>query len=489
MKGVKCLIFSSFKLSGNETIYVQIENHIKNSIENGLIQNGSKLPSTREVSKLLGISRNSIITAYENLECEGIIKSVKGKGTFVIKECKKNFSEFKIDWNSKINDYGNTCKCLDLLKTELPWEKGMISFKSIAPEEDLFDLEEFKRSFLNICSLEGEKILNYGYARGYKPLIQYLMTYMEKKGVNLKGKEILITNGFTEGFDIVISGLTSEGDYILCEEPTHNTALKIIKAHNLNVLSVPMDVNGIKVKKLDEIMTKNNPKLAYIIPSYHNPTGIVMSGMKRQQVYNICEKHLVPIIEDGFNEELLYSGSHVPPLVALSTNSNGVIYIGSLSKILFPGLRIGWILADKDLIDTLESIKRARTIHTSSIDQGVLYSYMKSGAFERYVKKVKKHYRKKYKFTLEEVKKHIPYEYITGEGGLHIFIKLSDELDAREILDLCYKKGVIFTPGDIFYNDSKKGKSTLRLGFSRLTEEEIKKGIEIIGNAILKLKN
>lgn len=481
------MIFSSLNLNSEEKIHIQIENHIKNEINNGLLQKGSKLPSTREVSKLLSISRNSVITAYENLEEEGIIESLKGRGTFVKASSKMQKGNLTINWEDMINDYGKLCEELDIVKTELPWKKGMISFKSIAPDGSLFDLEEFKRSFLNAFSLEGDKLLNYGYAKGYKPLIEYIKKYMKNKGVSLEGRDVLITNGFTEGFDILLSTLTIDGDKVACEEPTHNTAIKMMKTHNLDIKPIKMNKDGIDIESLEKTLKESKPKFIYLIPSYHNPTGIVIKGEKRQEVYNVCEKYKVPIIEDGFNEELLYSSSHVAPIASLCSNGNGVVYVGSFSKILFPGLRIGWIFGDARLIDILESVKRERNIHSSFIDQAVFYKYMESGAFKKYMKKIRKHYKDKYNFTLEQVKKYIPNDYILGEGGLHIFIKLKG-INGRDVLKECYERGVVFMPGDIFYNGDN-GEDTIRLGFSRVSEEDIEKGIKIIGDVVNNLMN
>nr|WP_032122364.1 PLP-dependent aminotransferase family protein [Clostridium amazonitimonense] len=480
------MIFSSLNINSKEKIHIQIENHVKEEIEKGIFKKGSKLPSTREVSKVLGISRNSVILAYENLESEGVIKSLRGKGTFVAIEKKLHKGDLIIDWGERISDYGKVCEELDIVKTELPWKKGMISFKSIAPDESLFDLEEFKRAFFNVFSLEGDKLLNYGYAKGYKPLIDYIKGYMEKKGVNLQGKDLLITNGFTEGFDILLRAVTEKGDTIACEEPTHNTAIKIIKAQGLNIKSIPMNSDGIDTNLLEEALMDNPPKLVYLIPSYHNPTGIVMNGEKRQEVYRICEKYKIPIIEDGFNEELMYSGSHVAPLVSLCGKGNGIVYIGSFSKILFPGLRIGWVFGDEKLIDKLESIKRAKNIHSSALDQAVFHKYMESGAFKRYIKKIRKHYKAKYNFTLLQVKKYIPHECILGQGGLHVFIKLK-AVNGREVLNECYKRGVVFMPGDIFFNKNNNEHQWIRIGFSRVKEEDIEKGIKIIGEVVKEL--
>ena len=279
-------MFHNIKLKNGETAYVKIYNYIKEVIENGMLPHGSKLPSTREMTSMINVSRNTIIKVYELLEDNGLVYTEKGKGTFVSKVNINKNSDWNIDWLNKINNYAKTAEELDIMKHEQLYKKGMISFKSIAPDESLFDMEELKRAFLNRITLEGEKILNYGYAKGYKPLIDFLMNYMKEKGVNTKGKSILITNGFTEGFDILLSSLTNRGDKILCENPTHNTSIKLMKLHELDIIGVRINEDGIDLEDLDEKLKDNKVKLAYIIPSYHNPTGMVMSFEKREKLYS-----------------------------------------------------------------------------------------------------------------------------------------------------------------------------------------------------------
>ena len=176
------MIFSSFVFNKEEPIYLQIENYIKNMIKDGMVVNNGKLPATRELGKLLNVSRNSVITAYENLECEGVVYTIKGKGTFI--SIKKSINEdgWKVKWEERTNSYGKLAEKLDIVKHEIPWEKNLISFKSISPDGNLFDMDEFKKAFLNRISIEGHKILNYGYAKGYKPLMEYLLEYMNRKG-------------------------------------------------------------------------------------------------------------------------------------------------------------------------------------------------------------------------------------------------------------------------------------------------------------------
>ena len=480
------MIFSTLIINKQKPIINQIVDHVINAIEKGEIKKDSKLPSTRELSTYLKVSRNSVIAAYEELESKGIIISKRGKGTFIAIDNKKAEDGYNVDWNNIINYYGKTLHDEDIMKTELKYKKGMISFKSIAPDDSLFNIEDFKRSFLDAFSFEGANLINYGYAKGYKPLIDFLLNYMKDKGVNINNKDIVITNGFTEAFDIIIQSLTKEGDIIFCEKPTHNTALKIMRAHNLNIVQIPMDSDGIKIDELEKAFEKYKPKFGYIIPSYNNPTGIVTKSERRKQIFNLFKKYSVPIIEDGFNEELLYSSSPIEPMAALSENGNSTVYIGSLSKILFPGLRIGWILADKKLIDYLESVKRGRSIHVSFLDQAIFYYYLKSGAFNKYLKSVRKSYKDKYRFIIKMINENLSYKYITGEGGLHLFVKLNNNLNARELLDNCYKRNVIFMPGDVFFENG--GEDTFRLGFGRLNKEQIEQGIKIIGEEINKLE-
>lgn len=478
------MLFSDLTINENEPIYIQIKKYLEEMISKGLLPHNSKLPSTRELSSILKVSRNSIVSAYEELKSDGTIYSVSGKGTFVNSENIIHNSHWQIDYDSFENDYMKISNDMDIMKREVRWKSGQISFKSIAPDGELFDMEELKKSFLNRFNLEGHKLLNYGYAQGYKPLIDYLHKYMNKKGVDTTHKDILMVNGFTEGLNLVISTLTSRGDYILCENPTHNTSIKIMKSHGVNIIPMNMNEKGLDFDDLYKKLKKykNKIKFSYITPSYHNPTGMVMSPENRYKFYDLMKKNNIPIIEDGFNEELLYSSSHIFPICSLDNNSNGVIYIGSFSKILFPGLRIGWVLGDKRLVSRLESVKRATTIHVSFLDQGILYDYLQNGAFEKYIKKTRKYYGDKFNFAKKCVEKYIDCEHILGDGGLHLFLTFKD-MNTRKLLDECYKKDVIFMPGDLFYIDNR-GENTLRLGLSRLSEEDIEKGVRIIGDTI-----
>lgn len=477
-------MFEDFALEPGRPAYLQIKDYLKKLIFSGVFQAGVRLPATRELATVLAVSRNTVIQAYQYLEDEGFIRIDKGQGAFVaVPVPSAGAAGIRLDWETRVNPYARAAADFDLEKRKLHWKEGMISFRSIAPDPGLFDLDEVKRAFLNRLALEGQKLLNYGYAQGYQYLLDYLRHYMKHKGVDLTEKELLITNGFTEGFHLVIAALTRPGDRVVCENPTHNTALKIMRLAGLTIDGIPMDDGGIRLKALEAALAGGSARLGFLIPSYHNPTGLVMTPEKRQAVLELFQRYRVPVVEDGFNEELRYSGAHVAPLMALAGGGNNVVYIGSFSKILFPGIRVGWVMADRRLIAYLESIKRSYNIHTSFLDQAVLYEYLQSGQFEKYLKKARRIYKERHQTAVELAKAHIPCRRIWGEGGLHIFIELEPGLDACRVLDVCHRQGVLFMPGDVFYTDGQ-GQNTFRLGISRVTPEMMAAGFKIIGAAI-----
>lgn len=483
-------MFTDIKFLDHIPKYVQIKDYIKKMMDEGLLLKDEKLPSTRELAGILNVSRNCAVSAYNALEEDDLIYFKRGRGAF-ISGSKTHYEKDEgndVDWNEKLSKYALECERLDLMKSDFIYSgKDIISFRSIAPDEKMFNMNDFKRAFLNVMSREGAKLLNYGYAKGYKPLIDYLMDYMKDRGIDASGKDIIITNGFTEGFDMILSAFTKDGDSVICENPTHNTAIKMMKLHNLNIEGIDMEHDGIDIDSLKKKAADSGKyKMAYLVPSYHNPTGIVMSPEKRVEVCEILSKADIPLVEDGFSEELRFYGAHASPVAALYGKENGCIYVGSFSKILFPGMRIGWIFADKKVISCMESIKRAKNIHTSVLDQAVLFEYFKEGSFKKYINKIRRIYRRKYDFALKAAGRYIPHTEITGEGGFYIFVVL-DGINSRELLKRCIKKGAAFMPGDIFYTDGR-GFDTMRLGFAKTSFEDIEKGFNIIGEEIKNMK-
>lgn len=473
-------MFNELHFNRSSSIPVQLKNYIKKLITDGMLKPNEKLPSTRELSSILSISRNSVLSAYEALEDDGFIKLVSNVGAFVLEIQTASEEHWDFNWENLITDSAKIAESYDILKGSFRTERHIINLRGLSPDKELFNTDSVRRAFLNILSREERNILNYGYANGYKPLADYILHYMESKGIHTENRGIVITNGFTEGFNVVLSSICTPGSTIICENPTHNTSIKIMKMHGINIVGIPLKKDGLDTVCLEDALNRTNPTAGYFVPSYHNPTGTVMTLEKRQEVYTLFKKHNVPIIEDGFCEELRYSGAHLPSIAALSGNSSGNIYIGSFSKILFPGIRIGWVLADKRLIKAVESVKKSLNIHTSVLDQAVLYQYLQEGNFDKCIRKSRRLYRERYAVAMEYAEKYIPNEYITGDGGMYIFLKLKGGIDSTELLMQCREKDVVFMPGNDFFTEGGSN-DTLRISFANSSCDDIKKGIQIIG--------
>jgi len=327
-------MFTEFNLTDDSPAYTQVKEYMKSLITLGVLQANQKLPSTRELSSMLNVSRNTVVSAYADLKDEGFVYVDKGKGSFVAQKLGESATDpsWQLDWKQNISKQTKIAEEMDLSKHGIRSSTGEINFTSIAPDGKLFDLDNVKRAFLDRMSIEGEIILNYGYAQGYKPLMEYLLRYMENKGVNLEGKDILITNGFTEGLDLILSALIKKNGRVLCENPTHHAAIKLFKMHGFDIEGIEMEQDGINLVELERALSERTFDLTYLVPSYHNPTGIVMSPHKRMEVIKLLLKYQVPLIEDGFNEELRFSGDHIAPLLACNGNGNSVIYLGYFSS-------------------------------------------------------------------------------------------------------------------------------------------------------------
>lgn len=468
------MIFSGLDLKNVKKKGMYLENYFKNNIEQGIFPKNTKLPSTRELAEILSVSRNTCIKVYNLLSEQDYLRFEKGKGTYVSYIKKEDENIEKIDYEKYMSTEAKRLLTEDLVKKS---ESIKISFKSIGPRGQIFFTNEIKKSFLRKISMEEGRLFSYGNAWGYPALRTYFKKYMESKGVSMENREILITNGATEGISLICEALISEGDLVITESPTHDASLKIIRHFKGDIIGIDRNVDTLDLLLMEDIIKRLNPKFIFVIPSYHNPLGSVMTIENRMDFLKLVEKYKIPVVEDGFSEELIESYGHPSPLVGLS-NSNLITYVGSFSKVLFPGLRIGWVCADKKLIESLVSLKRLRNLHTSYIDQSIMEDYLKQGDFKAYLKRVRSYYGEKKEFVELVLNEELKEAKILGNNGIYVFLKL--EVNVEKLLKECKSEGLDFTLGSEFYPDKSKSYGTIRLGISHLGKDEIREGIRII---------
>lgn len=475
----------------SKPIYLQVKDKIYELILNGVLQADAKLPSTRKLAKELGINRNTILAAYEELESEGLLNTHVGRGTFVadINDLvdKKNRSGIeRFNWSSHVSiDYDEYILHSMVQLYKIATHHSYISFGGAIPDEKLLALDLIKRAFNMVVKEEKEKIFNYGPVEGYLPLREYIAMKMNGMGIKICSKDIFVTSGSQQALEISARILLKPGDYVITEEPTYTGALSIFSMLKAKIIGVPMQHDGINIGILEKSIKRFNPKLIYIIPNYHNPTGIQMSFDKRREFMSLVDKFNIPVIEDDVCGDLRYEGQLAPPLKALDRKGQ-VVYISSWSKILIPAFRVGWAVVEDDFLrEKFKAIKGFEDVTSNIISQAIIHKFCLKGYMKTHLNRIKKEYKKRRDAMLEAVEEYFPESsnFVKPNGGLVIWVSFPDSINLNDVFEESIKKGILFAPGSLFYH-SRKGFNELRLGFAPNEEAKIKEGISMLGKII-----
>jgi len=365
--------------------------------------------------------------------------------------------------------------------TEKP---DIISLAGGLPAPELFPVEEFRRAFEWVLSHEGATALQYGPTEGYVPLKQVLAERMAKFGIQSSPDNILITSGSQQALDLLGKLFLNPGDAIVVENPSYLGALQAFNCYQARYVIVPMDENGMRTDVLDEILASQRVKFVYALPNFQNPSGRTMSLERRQHLVRIAEKYGVPIVEDDPYGELRYEGEHLPSLKSLDRSGN-VIYLGTFSKILAPGFRLGWVVAPPEVFRWLVLAKQPADLHTCTASQRAFYHVAKDGFLDRHVARIRAVYHERRDTMLRAMERHFPPEvrWTKAEGGLFVWVMLPEGVDSRELLVEAVQEKVAFVPGSAFHADGS-GHNTMRLNFSNSTPAQLEEAIERLGRVI-----
>ena len=372
----------------------------------------------------------------------------------------------------------------------------VISFAGGLPAPDVFPVARFQEGCRKVLELNGHQALQYGASEGYEPLREMIARHIARYGIKANTENVLITSGSQQALDLIGKLLINPGDRILVEAPTYLGALQAFNVYGAEYVSVPSDEDGLQTEHL-EAPLRTGPKFMYVLPNFQNPGGTTLSEGRRHQLVLLADKYGIPIIEDDPYGQLRYEGEHLPPLVVLDRENlrrdNGysignVIYLSTFSKILAPGLRLGWIVAPADVIAKLVQLKQGADLHTSTFGQMVAYEVAKDNFLDEHVKLIRKVYRERRDVMLEALKKYFPAEvtWTHPHGGLFLWVTLPEGMDCNKLFEAALKENVAFVPGDCFYaaNFAKEGCRHLRLNFSYGQPEQIREGIRRLSVAI-----
>ncbi len=362
----------------------------------------------------------------------------------------------------------------------------VISFSAGNPAPEAFPTEEITKISDAILKKNPIGALQYNYTEGYPPLRKTLKQYMANKHHSFKEEldELIITTGAQQVMDLATKVLCNEGDVVLCEAPTFIGSLNTFRSYNAVLRGVPMDDDGINLEALEQAMEENpGAKLLYVIPNFQNPSGITMSLAKRKGVYALAKKHNVIILEDNPYGDLRVSGEFLPNIKSMDEDGI-VIYAGTFSKVISPGLRVGYAIAPKALMQKMIVGKQCSDVHTTILSQIICDEYINQYDYEAHLQNLVQIYTKKSSLMLEQIEKHLTPLGVTHkkvEGGLFVWCTLPDAIDMMEFCSAAVQRKVCVVPGNAFLTDETAPCQSFRMNFSTPTDEDIVKGVEILG--------
>lgn len=482
------MLFSVDKEKG-EPIYSQLINQIKGLIENGDLKEGHIMPSTRQMAQSLGINRSTVIRVYEELWSSGYFDSSPGSYTRVRKpHVLKGFS---------VEEDGNETFWRDALSAGFPVNtdkiyrsglrpgKEIINFKKLEPDPDLIDKKAFRDCFGKTVMETGNGVFGYCQPQGYEPLREEIASHMRLHCINVCADNVLITNGSQNSLHLLFQTFINPEDTIAIESPAYSMLIHMANYFRCKIVEIPVNADGLDISVLRGRLKRKRIKMLFTTPTFHNPTGVTTSPVKREKLLTICEENDIILIEDSIEEELKYFGSVHLPIKAMD-RMNRVIYLGTFSKILSPGLRLGWIIADKECIKRLTTLKTIFDLSTNSFSQILVHNFLKSGYYERHLRRCMREYRKRMKTALKALKEYLPPEVATWWeplGGYTIWIKMNGAFNETSPEEYLLKFGVLVADGSGFYITQPKDRH-FRLSISGCNESEIAEGIKRIGQAL-----
>jgi len=367
---------------------------------------------------------------------------------------------------------------------------GIISFAGGMPGNELFPLKEMDEIYNSLTSAEKQMSMQYGPTNGLPSLLESLSNYLESKGLPVSSNRLLITTGSLQAINILAKAFIDPNDNILVENPSFIGALSAFRSYQANLITVPLNTDGINIAALKEKIeiTNPKPKFFYYSPHFHNPAGTIYSQKVKSELVTLMTDKDIPIIEDDVYSDLYFYDEDVENLKLLkATNPKGidVCYTGSFSKILGPGLRLGWMLVPEHIYQKCELIKQSFDACSPSLSQVIADKFIRKGYINSYVENVRKEYKKRALAMIECLEKSLPsyVKWVKPRGGFYIWLHLPEGTDSTEILKYAIDKGTVFVTGKTFDPDGKCN-DKMRISYCNTPVEIIEKGIPIIAESI-----
>jgi len=460
-------------------LYRQLGDYIQRQINGGNLLPGDRLPPTRELASQIGLNRTTISAAYEWLESEGLIQGAVGRGSFVLgSKTRSRPANTGIDWS-------RTLTPSNFASSGAP-AQNVVDFSSSRPAEQLFPLEAFRKTCAEVLANPRlQSLLQLGSPLGYAPLRTWLLNQAKAQNTANDNDDILITNGCQQALDILRRALIRSGTKVAIEEPVYPGLRNLFLDAGADLIGIPVTNDGLDLNALHRALaTSNNQgaKVVVVTPSFQNPTGATLPAAARKSLIAMTQTAGALIIENDIYSSLQYRNTPQPP--KLKELDSNVIQLGSFSKIAFPGIRVGWILAPKPVIHRAAELKQLTDLHTDQLSQAFLLRFAESGQLAAHEANVIAAGREKLRAVEQACRKFLPTcRYSIPDGGMNMWVDLPSGIDAGALRGLARQAGVDYLPGR-YFSVSRSLDTGLRLSFAGLDPADIKRGLGILGSVI-----
>lgn len=380
----------------------------------------------------------------------------------------------------------------ELLKvTEQP---GVISFAGGLPAPECFPAEEIGLAAERLLADQPARVLQYGPTEGFPPLRELVAGMMAGRGMSIRHDEVLITSGSQQALDVVGKLLIDPGAPVLVEDPTYVGALQAWHPYRPRFVPLPIDDGGLQIQPIEATLAELHaagtpPRFLYLVSSFQNPTGVTLAAERRTALIELAARYGLPIVEDDPYGELRYSGTTLPPLAALDAERHGgprhVIYLSTFSKLLAPGLRVGWVIAPEPVRHRIVQVKQGLDLHTGSLAQAIAFEACRDGLLDRHIPKIRHVYRQRRDAMLEALERTMPegVRWTRPDGGMFLWVTLPGGCSAAALFEQALAEQVAFVPGPSFYACGG-GENAMRLNFSFSSPDTIQEGVRRLAAAI-----
>lgn len=461
--------------SSSIPLHQQIYEYLKNKIMNGDWSVGMKLPTQRELAEKFQVNRSTIVYALGELTADGLIEARVGKGTIVINNTWSLLASTPpADWTSYVTagSYHPNIKTIqEINKAEANLNMVRLGTGELSPE--LLPNHNLKQIFQRNSS----KIFSLGYSepKGDLYLREQICEYMKSKGIKTSPSSILIVSGALQALQLISLGLLQRKSTIFHESPSYLNSIHVFQSAGMDLFGIPMDDEGILTETLGLLKRQHNGALLYTIPSFHNPTGKIMSLERRKVLINVCNIEKLPMIEDDVYGDLWFDTP--PPASLKALDSQGlVLYLGSMSKSLGPGLRIGWVIGPEPVIDRLSDIKMQTDYGSSTLSQYAVAECISTGFYDEHIKNIRAKLKIRRDFTISILNKHFKNiaSWNIPQGGFYIWLSINKPISLRNLFESALKEGLLLNPGAIY---DRNNQQHLRLSYAYASFEQLEKGL------------